>query len=324
MKSVTAYFAASAVACGVYLAAALPKGPSPLPPLNAQYEAQSSSAKQQQVWAKCTANTTPNTYYGALDQLSLFAYNMDVSFDWVSDEIKPGRKKLIHSVAPVALAQWKAVDNEYTGLFQGADHGIIRFGHITPADTGKHTCAPALSIKFFRDGVPSGNLLTAYILDGQKTLKMMANPMSNWVPVPESLPIKAVAKKFSQASPHPTKIGLRNFAEYAQDGSAPAKIKVPYKLVLQPGEQVSSMYPEDTKAPFVEQLKAIPAGSLMWTAYAYRGPNDVEPIKIGELYITTQFTTSAYADSTLFFRHTRIEDDWELEPSWTMPADKIF
>ena len=44
-------------------------------------------------------------------------------------------------------------------------------------------------------------------------------------------------------------------------------------------------------------------------------PASVEHIE-GDIRTTSQCTTSWYGDASLHFRHTRIEEDWKLEPSY--------
>ena len=76
------------------------------------------------------------------------------------------RKRTLHYVGVVAKIKWLAQNtdtNPFTGLFKGAENGIIRFS--TGAEPGANSMVPGIGIKLLRDGVDSGNLVAMPGLD---------------------------------------------------------------------------------------------------------------------------------------------------------------
>ena len=95
-----------------------------------------------------------------------FKVSMKTSFehegdDMPNDGIDGGRRlKHIHQQGIIAPVKWVAKKNQrYSGLFEGASFGFARLS-VTDFFTATGTMAnPAVSLKMFRDGQPSGNLL---------------------------------------------------------------------------------------------------------------------------------------------------------------------
>ena len=54
----------------------------------------------------------------------------------------------------------------YTGIFKGADLGLIRLSSATEP-TPDTKLGPGMGLKFLRDGVDSANLVSMYRVDGQ-------------------------------------------------------------------------------------------------------------------------------------------------------------
>merc|ERR1711939_126920 len=78
----------------------------------------------------------------------------------------PDRKKYIHSVGVVAPFKFVRTGGSYTGIFTGADYGLIRFSSATaPSSSSGYT--PGAGIKFFRDGIPSANFVAMPTLNAQ-------------------------------------------------------------------------------------------------------------------------------------------------------------
>ena len=79
-----------------------------------------------------------------------------------SDDVFGQRIKHVHAQGTVAKAAIKRkAKSPYTGLFEGADDCIIRLSvthFITP--WSHEEANPSVSLKCFRDGVPSGNIVT--------------------------------------------------------------------------------------------------------------------------------------------------------------------
>jgi len=78
------------------------------------------------------------------------------------------RKKYIHSVAAHGKVRFVSSGNHpFTGIFKGADHGIIRLSSAAePTADGKQPLAPGMGLKFLRDGVDSANLVSMWSVNG--------------------------------------------------------------------------------------------------------------------------------------------------------------
>lgn len=66
----------------------------------------------------------------------LFIESMEPTFKGIGDSMPPGalygyRSKLIHSVGAVGKVFFQSVNNPYTGIFRGADRGLIRLSAAT-------------------------------------------------------------------------------------------------------------------------------------------------------------------------------------------------
>jgi hypothetical protein len=118
-------FALSLIVCAVASASSWEK-------IGKDYESKSAATKKAELWSEITANQETYGWYNALSLGGLFTESMDPSLQFVGDTFQDGlfgpRKKLIHSVGSVAQVKFVPTANQegYTGLFKGADHGLIR------------------------------------------------------------------------------------------------------------------------------------------------------------------------------------------------------
>lgn len=69
------------------------------------------------------------------------------------------RQKVIHRMGMIASAKYISTnDHPYTGLFTGANLGFIRVSTVAVPAVPFIGTTPTFAAKFFRNGVPSGNL----------------------------------------------------------------------------------------------------------------------------------------------------------------------
>jgi hypothetical protein len=82
------------------------------------------------------------------------------------DAMPAGRVKFIHAIGAVAKVKFLSYGNHpYSGIFKGADQGLIRFSSAaTPTKT--QPMVPGFGLKFLRDGKDSANLVAMYSVDG--------------------------------------------------------------------------------------------------------------------------------------------------------------
>jgi hypothetical protein len=90
----------------------------------------------------------------------------------VGDQMPKGslygtRDKYIHTEGTIATVQLTSTENHpFTGVFQGADHGIIRLSFAAEPNAKKKNTTPGMGLKFLRDGMDSVNLVAMYSVDG--------------------------------------------------------------------------------------------------------------------------------------------------------------
>jgi len=63
-------------------------------------------------------------------------------------------------------------------------------------------------------------------------------------------------------------------------------------------------------------LAQIPSGTTLYHLLAVPEPN-ASAIYIGDIIMTSQFTTSYWGDKYMFFKHENMQDDLNYRPDWT-------
>ena len=297
-----------------------------------QWLGKSAQVKMEEVWQLISSSSSPASWFSSFELLGLFLESMQPSFDHQSDWIPEGRKKLIHSQGMIVKAKWAPVDgHNYTGLFaSGSSYGLVRFslakqppGSVKP---GEIAMAPGVSVKFFRDGRPSGNFMAMYSLDGQNSWNFFENQLSNHVDDPKDTLLKLLAIKFRTASKPETKLGLSDFARYDASGQQNSQPKFPYRLFLKPSSALKSDAEKLVKdlpisgTNWLEQLQVCKPGVLLYSVFAQPEPfsKEGELILIGNIYQEGEIRASEVADRHLFFQHVRFAEDAALRPDWRL------
>jgi hypothetical protein len=78
-----------------------------------------------------------------------------------------------------------------------------------------------------------------------------------------------------------------------------------------------------TPEQLIGKLDSIAAGVTLFDVYTHSSPTAKKQgkrEKLGTLTTTSQCEQSAYGDTTLFFRHQRMEEDFALRPEWISSA----
>ena len=90
-------------------------------------------------------------------------------FDRFSDERPAAFERFFHFNGIIAAVKFESVgdDHGFTGIFEGADYGVIRWSPLAPLLKEKYlvnhflgTFLFSFGVKFFRDGIHSGNINT--------------------------------------------------------------------------------------------------------------------------------------------------------------------
>jgi hypothetical protein len=251
-----------------------------------------------------------------IDIASLFLTALKTKMDLQYDEAPPKWKKAIHAHGSVAKIKFVSTEgNSFTGLFKGVDCGFLRVSVTgNPSDRG---VAPGLAIKFLVDGQPSGNFSALVSLTGQgKNYNLFSNEFSNIVPVVKSIGPILINFIFGRVTRYPTKLYLEDIGKFDQYGQVESKPHYPSQLFLVPNSEIKfSEDPHD----FRKDLTTIPSGTQLFSIYAVDSQkNDDKLIGkpeyrqkaqiIGNLITTSEFVSSFYGDSQLFFRHQRFQN----------------
>jgi len=128
------------------------------------------------------------------------------------------RKKFIHAVGGHGKVRFVSNGNHpYTGIFHGADQGIVRFS--TAVKPGKDdNLAPGMGLKFLRDGKDSANLVAMYSVNGQPEWNFFEHDWATFVPASTGLKLDMMGCKFRTATKHIRTVGLSNFGEISATG----------------------------------------------------------------------------------------------------------
>jgi hypothetical protein len=290
-----------------------PHNPDSLP---TDYPSWTAKQKQEFLWNERIAKTQYDQLppLQKIDVLGLFLTPLRAKMDYTSDEAPPNWKKAIHAHASVAKIQFIPADNTpFTGLFKGADYGLLRLSLTgDPSDRG---FAPGLAIKWLIDGTASEDFSALVSLTGQgKNYNFFANEFSNIVPVVREIGPKLINLIFKRVTRYPTKISLKKLGEIDQQGRSVAHPLYPMQLFLVPSQAVQ--FSESPEHDFRQDLATIKSGTTIFSVYGI----DLQQIEtnkiqeseyrrnaqlIGQIKTTSEFIASSYGDSRLFFRHQR-------------------
>jgi hypothetical protein len=70
----------------------------------------------------------------------------------------------------------------------------------------------------------------------------------------------------------------------------------------------------------MNKLTEVPVNAPLFDIFAYDSPNGT-PQKIGSFVPNESCVMSKFGDSSLFIRHQRVEEDWQLRPEWLSQMD---
>jgi len=298
------------------------------------WQEKAANVKQAMLWLAITNNSNSGGWPSSFAETELFIESMDTTFDSVSDDMPyqglfdlQQRPKLIHSVGCVASATFLPNDNRlnYTGLFQGAHYGFIRFSTATSYSSTPQSFVPAISFKFLRSGIPSANFMGMYSLEGSDSFNFFTHDLTNHPPtisLNASYALRALGLKFETASNFPTMLGLSDFATYDENGSKSATPQFPFRLVFQAQPALKKMFSTGfTTNDLCSMIDSIAPGDI-YNVYAEAIPN-APPQLIGVISTLNQPTSSLFGDQLLFCEHKRMEDDFLFHPEWQAAATAI-
>ena len=130
------------------------------------------------------------------------------------------RTKDIHSIGVVSKVKLETVESPFSGIFKGADYGLIRHSTAGPYDPNTKLLKPGLGLKLLRDGVDSANLVSMYSVDGQDSWNYFKHDWSNHIPATTSPSLVPLGIHFYTETDYIQAVGLSDMAAYDQAGNS--------------------------------------------------------------------------------------------------------
>ena len=255
------------------------------------------------------------------------------TFDRFRDDLPYTHAKRIRSVGGIGLVSWKPTPdpehNPYTGFFAtGTPHALIRLSYTSPNDESGTT--PGLSLKLFRDGMPSSNLLAMESLEGQTGGNFFQYDFSNHLAPAKTALLKYVGRRFSRYSCPSTRTGLSEVALSTEmlTNFNPASIEFqqslesmnfPFRLIFRPDPALTERFADyPPEGDLFAMLTSIEVGTRLYDIYAIEEAFDTKEIHVGHLELTRALQASIIGDKVLFFRHQKVEEDYAFRPEFNV------
>jgi len=178
-------------------------------------------------------------------------------------------------------------------------------------------------MKFPRNKIPSANILANTSFEPSNSYNFFENDFKCRVNFClDPLNQMTIQRKFLEETETFQSFGLSDFSRFNVDGSPVTNFVFPFELTFAPTPAVKSMFPAvDTGISWYDQLQTIPAGTILFQAWARNQPNDPLKFKSGlqhiaNIVLITNLTTCAFGDKRLFFKHELMKPDFVAQPSW--------
>ncbi len=274
------------------------------PPLPANYDTLSAKAKEDLLWDQ---RIVPSKYttlppFKGPDLIAIARVDLRVTLDRRSDEMPPGRIKLVHPLGALAKVEFvPEPGSPYTGLWKGSE-GIARFSLATSPGTNNFT--PGLAVKMFIDGKPSSNLQFMFSIDGQgKDFDFFSNQFTNLIEKPRGIGTNLIGAIFKKATPFPNFLDLVDFGRFDRSGKLEDHQKSPRVVQWVPTFGVRKIARSNTPTvDFRTDLAKVPSGTILYDAIAI--DKSGAPIgKVGHLVTRSEIIAASYGDQKLFFKH---------------------
>jgi len=287
------------------------------------YESKTAAEKQALLMKKILDDPVPQEWPKTTD---MYDASMFISLNAVADVFPQPRKKYMHAIGAVAPVRFVSTgDHPYTGLFKGAEHGLLRAGMTLPAKPrdGKwfNGVIPGVALKLFRDGLPSSN---AVLIPDVKPQACGSNFFDGYFSThivetdPDSSPFTIFAgAKLAQATACSNQVGTSNIA--AESGQISTQDVFPFKLEFFTSTLQRPIDCNDFPGSLAN-FTSLPMGTRLYSVYATQNPQSPRSL-IGYIELTGEFTMSKFGDTQLFFMHQALEDDLKFRSEWTASPD---
>lgn len=221
-------------------------------------------------------------------------------------------------------------NSPYSGLLRESNHGIIRLSsainfipNTLPWYAGSIANAqlfPCVALKVFRDNQHSGNLLFAGKKTGQDSRKFFWGTVCTHLTEKMSMFMSWAYSIFKLYSSYPNQLGTSDFCQITGNGLVVSELVFPWCVALHPNDNLKELMFED--------ILSIPEGTLLYEIYAFPSPaaaidsSGCGLQRIGRITTTRSFLPSP-ADSKVFFKHQKKEEDYILRPEWLAELNSL-
>ena len=284
-----------------------------------------------------TTSTETSTFPSTLELAKIFFESMNPTFKTPGDTMPKGslwphklRRKYIHSVGVHGKVKFVSTGTHpYTGIFKGADHGIIRLSSAAEPVVGGQPLAPGMGLKFLRDGEDSANLVAMYSVNGTPDdWNFFSKDFFNHIGSASGAALNALAAKFATETRYVQEVGLSDMSQIDQTGLTESSSTFPFSLRFAPHKDVDSLFPTDLPGSdpmaYVSQLESVPANSRLYDVYATSKPTELGGTEalIGTLVLDGTMTRSKWGDENLLIRHQKMNDDEKIHEEWDPYLEK--
>lgn len=188
------------------------------------------------MWSKSLGDGTRQRFFTGPEFKSLFAQDMNASYDAVTDTMPLGRKKVTHPVGCVSKVEFIAhPDSPYTGIFRGSKHAIMRISDTVKSVPHVSKTVPGHGIKFLRDGMYSANWFAMFSFDGQPSFNFFKNRWTTILREPNNeCARQTIGKHLSGVTDHPGATSVMDLADFDQYGVPEKYPNWPYQIDVEP------------------------------------------------------------------------------------------
>ena len=293
-------------------------------PTSSEYEQLAASQKEEVLWSDILKSEYTNLpRWTGFEAIRIVALALDpirgmvrdffnVTFDHRSDVLPEGRKKGIHTYGSVAKVKFVANSEAYTGLYAGADHGLLRISLAAKPLPIPRLTVPGLALKFLVDGKQSMNIFAMPSLDGIPSYNIFSATYRTQIENPKNPLLMILANAFGTASKDPTKINVFYLGMMAQNGLQVEQPNSFDRLHLTPDPAIAKRF-SDSPHEFRNDLAAIEAGTRLFNVVGFKKEDPSKEYIVGHISTESRFVSSKFGDEKLFFRHQRYEDSANKE-----------
>jgi hypothetical protein len=206
-------------------------------------------------------------------------------FDRFSDERPANFHRFFHFSGIVASVKFEASEGtSFTGLFKGADHGVLRFSPLAPLLAEGYlvnyfmgTFLFSFGLKLFRDGMHSGNFVVGDSAKGfgdfgssrniwtKPDFNIFSRPLDNMPGIGGE-----AGERFHEYERFSGVLSTSDVAAYDKEGNEEPSPVAPIIVQFHPNQDIANKFGKGPSMDFREWATtedAVPAGTVIYTAW---------------------------------------------------------